>query len=76
MNTLIPPSAPARDRAVAIARLEERQRRGNDASEAGPDLYDDFARSFEEPDEWPPEDHIVVNSDRDGWGARLLEALL
>lgn len=37
-----------------IARLSARQAAGNDASEAGPGLYDRMRAEFEEPQEWAP----------------------
>jgi aminoglycoside phosphotransferase family enzyme/predicted kinase len=62
------------DRAVALARLEARQHQANDASEAGPVLYDDFAGSFENPDEWPTQDLVVIATDLPDWRERLIEA--
>jgi len=55
------------DRRVALERLEARRRRGGDASEAGPEIYDEFARAFDDTSEWPAADHVVVDTSRDGW---------
>ena len=38
-----------------LDRLTERAAAGNDASEAGPGLYDTIRAEFESPDEWPAE---------------------
>lgn len=45
---------------VARARLRERERRGDDASDAGPALLDRSRSRFEPPDEWPQTDREVV----------------
>ncbi len=62
-------------RDVTLTRLEERRRRGTDASEAGPALYDDFAAAFEAPDEWPTAARILVDSTQPDWRERLSWAL-
>lgn len=58
-------------REITLARLEERQRRGDDASEAGPEIYDDFAAAFEAPDEWPEAARFLVDSSQPDWRERL-----
>jgi aminoglycoside phosphotransferase family enzyme/predicted kinase len=57
------------ERQTALERLARRQAAGTDASEAGPELYDDFAAAFEEigTDQWPADDRWIVHTDRDGW---------
>lgn len=62
-------------RDVALNRLEARQKKGTDASEAGPEIYDDFARAFDDVDEWPAEHHRIVETDREGWQQRLGAAM-
>ena len=64
------------EREVALERLTARKRKGGDPSDAGPELYDDFARSFDAVVEWPAEDHVVVHTEREGWQERFLEDVI
>ncbi len=56
-------------RDVTLARLEARKRAGRDPSDAGPEIYDAFAASFDpvHDSEWPAGDHLVAWTDRDRW---------
>jgi hypothetical protein len=47
----------------AIGRLGERARAAQDPSDAGPELYAAFARAYQPPDEWPPEDRHRLPTD-------------
>jgi len=65
-------------RTVALARLAQRQREGRDPSEAGPELYDRFAASFEPLDatiEWSPSDHWVIDTKGASWHGVLAKQL-
>jgi aminoglycoside phosphotransferase family enzyme/predicted kinase len=58
-------------REVTLARLAERAMRGTDPSEAGPEHLDAMTRSFEPVEEWPAEDHFVVDTSAPDWEAAL-----
>ena len=61
--------------ALTRARLEARARAGRDPSDAGPELYDSSAASWQPPDEWPEAARAVVRTDDAGWrGAIALVA--
>lgn len=53
------------------ARLTERRARGDDASEAGPELLAAMNSEFETPDEWPAEALTAVDTGCDGWEREL-----
>lgn len=57
-------------REVALRRLERRERAGDDASDAGPALYDRIAGAFEPPEEWPAERRTQIASDAPDWRQR------
>ncbi len=48
-----------------LERLAERAAAGNDASEAGPGLYDSIRAEFEEPVEWP--ERIRIDTSSSSW---------
>jgi aminoglycoside phosphotransferase family enzyme/predicted kinase len=52
---------------VARERLARRARAGTDASDAGPELYDESASSFEALVDWPEDRTAAIHTDRDGW---------
>ena len=54
---------------TAAERLRERERRGHDPSDAGPDFLAISRSRFEAPEEWPAESHEVVWTDRPAPGA-------
>ena len=49
---------------TAAERLRERELRGRDPSDAGPDFLEISRSRFEPPDEWPEESHEIVWTDR------------
>jgi predicted kinase len=53
--------------AVTAQRLRARAAAGQDASEAGPELYDAAVASFEKTDEWPAEDRFAISTDTARW---------
>jgi aminoglycoside phosphotransferase family enzyme/predicted kinase len=63
------------DEPTALARLERRRRRGDDPSDAGPDLYHESVAGFEPVVGWPREAHLVVDTGASGWRTRLGRAL-
>ena len=63
------------DPALVRARVAERQRRGVDASQAGPELVDASRESWEAPDEWPEADRVCVDMGSDDW-PRQIEAFV
>lgn len=58
---------------TAKERLLRRQRAGSDPSDAGPELFESFARSYQAPDEWPPERRFRVYTDRPDWQRQIGE---
>jgi predicted kinase len=65
-------------RLLALTRLAQRQREGRDPSEAGPELYDRFAASFEALEagiEWPARDHWVIDTEGADWRGALARQL-
>jgi hypothetical protein len=50
-----------------IERLSERQRAGNDASEAGPGLYDAMRAEHEPLDEWPKDRRTSIDTSAPDW---------
>jgi predicted kinase len=50
-----------------IERLSERQRAGNDASEAGPGLYDAMRAEHEPLDEWPETRRSSIDTSAPDW---------
>ncbi len=62
-------------REETLRRLEERSRRGSDASEAGAELYDRFAAAFDPigSGEWPLADRFTVHTDSARWRWALRE---
>jgi len=60
-------------RSLALARLAQRQQQGRDPSEAGPELYDRFAASFEPLDatEWPPRQRWILDTAAPTWRESL-----
>ena len=50
-----------------IERLSARQRAGNDASEAGPGLYDAMRAEHEPLDEWPEEKRTSIDTSSPDW---------
>jgi aminoglycoside phosphotransferase family enzyme/predicted kinase len=50
-----------------LERLAARQRAGNDASEAGPGLYDAMRAEFEPADEWPVGRRTRIDTSRPDW---------
>jgi uncharacterized protein len=57
-----------------IARLAARSAAGNDASEAGPGLYDTIRSEYEEPVEWPHARRAQIDTSRSDWPERLTDA--
>ncbi len=55
------------ERDDVIARLAARATAGNDASEAGPGLYDAIRAEFEDPAEWPSERRARVDTSAADW---------
>jgi aminoglycoside phosphotransferase family enzyme/predicted kinase len=53
--------------AETLARLALRERDPSRVSDAGPELYAESARRWEPLDEWKPDDHSEVFTDRDDW---------
>jgi aminoglycoside phosphotransferase family enzyme/predicted kinase len=53
--------------AVTAQRLRARAAAGQDASEAGPELYDRAVASFERPDEWMAEHRFAISTDTERW---------
>lgn len=62
--TLVETVAP---REEVIERLAERAAAGNDASEAGPGLYDAMRAEFEDSSEWPEEDRVRIDTSEPDW---------
>lgn len=60
-------------REQTLQRLARRRARGDDPSEAGPEIYDRFANDYEAvaADEWPASRHRVVHTDRESWRDEL-----
>jgi hypothetical protein len=52
-----------------IDRLSSRKRAGNDASEAGPGLYDAMRAELEPPTEWPADRRATVDTSTPDWRA-------
>jgi len=48
------------DREIALSRLEQRERRGLDPSDAGPDFLATSESRFEPPNEWPASDRQII----------------
>ena len=63
------------DPAQIEARLRGRTARGDDASDAGPELQTESARRYEAPNEWPAGHRIRVDTDHEDWEAELRAAL-
>lgn len=57
-----------------IARLASRAAEGNDASEAGPGLYDAIRAEFEAPDEWPADRRARIDTSLPDWREQLESA--
>jgi hypothetical protein len=57
--------------ATALARVEERARRGADPSDAGPEWVARSRSRFEPPDEWPDARRLVLATDAPDWRAAL-----
>lgn len=53
------------------ARLAARTAAANDASEAGPGLYDAMRAEFEKPDEWPSDAKARINTSSMNWRAHV-----
>jgi hypothetical protein len=60
--------------AVARSRVAERAARGDDPSDAGVLVFEESARRYEPPDEWPRA-VLTVHTDRDDWRERLTREL-
>jgi len=58
---------------VARRRLAARAERGEDPSDAGPELHATSIRRFEPISGLPPGEHVLVDTDRDGWREKLAE---
>lgn len=54
-----------------VARLAARKAAGDDASEAGPELYDRMLAEFEEPLEWPASRRTRIDTSSPGWAAEV-----
>jgi hypothetical protein len=61
--------------AVALARLEHRQREGRDPSDAGPELLARSRAGFEPAAEWPASDRIAIRTDVEDWRSGAAEDL-
>ncbi len=59
------------DRETVLERLRARAAADRDPSDAGPELYDRFAQSFEVPDEWPARSHHRVDTSEPSWPSRV-----
>jgi len=57
-----------------IERLAARAAAGNDASEAGPGLYDAMRAEFEDPDEWPPQRRARIDTGAPDWSDQVTAA--
>jgi len=54
-----------------IARLASRAAEGNDASEAGPGLFDAIRAEFEKPDEWPTDRRARIDTSLPNWSEQV-----
>jgi uncharacterized protein len=61
--------------ATALARVREREHRGADPSDAGPEFVARSRSRFEPPDEWPEAARAVLPTDAPDWRAALPELL-
>jgi hypothetical protein len=61
--------------ATARERVVARARRGDDPSDAGPELVARSRARFEAPDEWPAAERLVLPTDDAAWRARVPEIL-
>lgn len=59
------------DAEVVKARVAERQRRGLDASQAGPELVDASRAEFEPLGDWPAADRVRIDTGTDDWRTPL-----
>jgi uncharacterized protein len=57
--------------ATALARVRERERRGADPSDAGPEWVARSRSRFEPPDEWPEARRLLFATDTPDWRAAL-----
>ncbi len=56
---------------VTMGRLRARAARGDDASDAGPELYATAAAAFEAPSEWPSVHRFAISTDTEAWQTEL-----